>query len=99
MRRSPGMIARNFKYATKPEYLSYKIQSICHTRVSVIQDSVNINAQWSIDNDMRINTSKTKEMDICFCKDRAYVEYLPYIDINGNDIERLTQAKGIGVTI
>ena len=46
---------------------------------------------------MRINTSKTKE--ICFCKDRTYVESLPYIDINGTDIERVTQAKVLGVTI
>ena len=43
--------------------------------------------------------SKTKEMVICFCKDRTYVESLPYIDINGTDIERVTQAKVIGVTI
>ena len=34
----------------------------------------------------------------CFCKDRAYVESLPYIDINGTDIERVTQAKVLGVT-
>ena len=38
-------------------------------------------------------------MVICFCKDRTYVEYLPYIDLNGTDIERGTQAKVIGVTI
>ena len=30
------------------------------SRVSVIQDSASITAQWSSDNDMRINTSKTK---------------------------------------
>ena len=48
---------------------------------------------------MRINTIKTKEMVICLCKDRTYVEYLPYIDINGTDIERVTRAKVIGVTI
>ena len=40
-----------------------KIFKICnHSMVSVIQDSANIIAQWSSDNDMRINTSKTKEM-------------------------------------
>ena len=32
-------------------------------------------------------------MVLCFCKDRTYVESLPYIDINGTDIERVTQAK------
>ena len=72
---------------------------ICNqSRVSVIQDSGNI-TQWSSDNDIRINTNKTKEMVTCFCKDRAYVESLPYIDINGTDIERVTQAKVLGVTI
>ena len=41
------------------------IFEICNqSRVSVIQDSANIITQWSSDNDMRINTSKTKEMVI-----------------------------------
>ena len=38
-------------------------------------------------------------MVIYFCRDRTYVESLPYIDINGTDIERVTQAKVLGVTI
>ena len=48
---------------------------------------------------MRINTSNTKYMVICFCKDRTYVESLPYIDINVTDIERVSQAKLIAVII
>ena len=73
---------------------------ICkQSRVSVTHDSANIIAQRSSDNDMRINTSKAKEMIICFCKYRTYVESLPYIDINGTDIERVTQAKVLGITI
>ena len=36
---------------------------------------------------------------LCFCKDKTYVESLPYIDINGTDIERATQAKVICVTV
>ena len=71
------------------------IFEICNqSRVSGIQDSADIIAQWSIDNDMRINTSKT--MVICFCKDRTYVESLPYIDINGTDIngtEKVAKAR------
>ena len=47
---------------------------------------------------MRINTSKTKEMAKYLCKEKTYVESLPYIDINGTDIERVTQAKVLGVT-
>ena len=38
-------------------------------------------------------------MVICFCKDRMYVESLQYININGTDIERVTQAKVLGITI
>ena len=75
------------------------IFEICNqSRVFVIQDSASIIAQWSSSNEMRINTSK-KNMVICFCKDRTYVESLPYIDINGTDIERVTQAKVLGGTI
>ena len=73
------------------------IFEICNqSRVSVIQDSANIIAQWFSDNDIRINTSKTKE---CFCKDRKYVESMPYIDTNGTDIETVTQANVFRVTI
>ena len=76
------------------------IFEICNqSRVSVIQDSANIIAQWSSNNDTRIDTSKTKEMVIYFCKDRMYVESLPNVDIKGTDIERVTQAKVLGVTI
>ena len=58
--------------------------------MSVVEDSANITAQWSSDNNVCINTSKTKEMVTCFCRDRTYVESLPYIDINGTEIERLS---------
>ena len=68
------------------------------SKVSVIQDSVNIISQWSNNNDMRINTRKTKEMVICLYED-TYVESLPYIDINGTDIQRVIQAKLLGVTM
>ena len=67
--------------------------------VSVIQDSADIVEQWSCNNDMRINTTKTKEMVICFRRDRTFVDSLPYIYMNGNYIERVSQAKVLGVTI
>ena len=64
------------------------IFEICnHDMVSVIQDSAVIVEQWTCNNDMHINTSKTKEMVICFRKDRTFVDYLTYIYINGNNIE------------
>ena len=67
--------------------------------VSVIQDSADVVEQWSYNNDMRINTTKTKEMVICFRRDRTFVDSLPYIYMNGNYIERVSQAKVLSVTI
>ena len=70
---------------------------ICnHTSVSVLQQSAAIIANWSIDNGMRINTMKTKEMIIRFCRDPVF---LPYINIDGAVIERISQVKVLGVTI
>ena len=67
--------------------------------VSVIQESADLVEQWPCNNDMRINTTKTKEMVICFRKDRTFVDSLPYIYMNGNYIERVSQAMFLGVTI
>ena len=73
------------------------IFEICNpTSVSVIQQSAAIIANWSIDNGMRINTMKTKEMIIRFCRDPVF---LPYINIDGAAIERVSQVKVIGVTL
>ena len=43
-----------------------------HTRMSMLQDSVDIIANWTTDNDMCINASKTKQMIICLCRDEAH---------------------------
>ena len=49
------------------------IFEICNQdMVSVIQDSADLVEQWSCNNDMRINTTKTKEMVICFRRDRTF---------------------------
>ena len=74
------------KYATKTWYM---LSRILLTFVE----------QWSCNNDMRISTTKTKEMVICFRRDRTFVDSLPYIYMNGNYIERVSQAKVLGVTI
>ena len=73
------------------------IFQICHqNRVSVIQDSVNITLLCYSDNDYNNNN----DMIVCFSRDRIYyVESLPYIDINGTNIERVIQAKVDGVII
>ena len=68
--------------------------------VSVIQDSGYLVEQWSCNNDMRINTTKTKEMVICFRRDITFVDFLLYIYMNGNYIERVSRAKiNFGITI
>ena len=73
------------------------IFEICNaTSVSVLQQSADIIANWSIDNGMRINTMKTKEIIISFCRDPVV---LPYINIDGAAIERVSQVKVLGVTL
>ena len=75
---------------------------ICsHTRVSMLQDSVDIISNWTTDNDMCINASKTKEMiiNLCFCRDEAHEASLSCIIIDGNAIDSVRQAKFLGVTI
>ncbi len=48
---------------------------------------------------MKINSTKTKEMIICFCKDSGHCRTIPNINVDGNDIERVTTCKILGVTI
>ena len=48
---------------------------------------------------MRINMTKTKEMVICFRRDRTFVDYLPYIYMNGKYIDRVSKAKVLVITI
>ena len=70
---------------------------ICNpTRVSVLQQSDASIANWSIDNGMRINTMKTKEIIKRFYRDPVF---LPYINIDVAAIERVSQVKVLGVTL
>ena len=55
--------------------LSTKFQICNQDMVSVIQDSADLVEQLSCNNDMCINTSKTKEMVICFHKDRILFRF------------------------
>ena len=53
------------------------IFEICNpTSVSVLQQSAAIIANWSIDNGMRINTMKTKEIIIRFFRDPVFQPYI-----------------------
>ena len=57
--------------------------------IMVLQQSAASIANWSIDNGMRINTMKTKEMIIRFCRDPVF---LPYINIDGAACHRKSLA-------
>ncbi len=67
----------------------------------MLQESADIITDWSRHNDMRrpINATNTKEMIIRFCRNDNHVESIPRIVIDDNDIERVTQAKVLGVTL
>ena len=48
---------------------------------------------------MPTNATKTKEMIICFCRNDTHIASIPRIVIDYNDIEPVTQAKVLGVTL
>ena len=64
----------------------------------MLQEYADIITEWSRNNDMRINATKTKEMSICFGRNDNHVASIPRIVIDNNDIARVTQAKVLGVT-
>ena len=64
--------------------------------VPMLQESADVITDWSRRNDMRINA---KEMIICFCRNDNHVASIPRIVLYDNDIERVTQAKVLGVTL
>ena len=64
-----------------------------------IQESADVITDWSRRNDMRINARKTKEIIICFCRNDNHVASIPRIVLDDNDIERVTQANVLGVTL
>ena len=66
---------------------------------SVLQESVNIACQWSVENDMKINDNKTQELLICFCKDSFHATNLPNIVVDEKPIDRVSQAKVLGVIL
>ena len=65
----------------------------------ILQESADIITDWYKHNDMRINATKTKETIIFFCRNDNYVASIPRIVIDDNDIERVTQAKVLGITV
>ena len=63
---------------------------------STLQDAVNTATNWSKANDMKINTSKTKEMLICFSRtDRE----IPVIEVDGTALERVSSCTLLGIEL
>ncbi len=59
------------------------IYEVCtRDSVGILQASVDVGAEWSKENSMRINPDKTKEMAICFCKHHGHSDTLPNLVIN-----------------
>ncbi len=59
---------------------------------SSLQDSANIISDWSTRNAMKINSTKTKEMLICFCENPDHVN-VPTIKIDGHEVDRVETTK------
>ena len=66
---------------------------------SVLQHSVDIAARWTLHNDMKINSDKSKEMLISFMQDPEFRSTVPRLIIDGNEIDNAQYAKRLGVTI
>ena len=67
--------------------------------VSVIQESVDIAAKWTEQNDMKINSEKSKEIISSFAQDGNFRSTIPNIKIDRRDIAQVCHAKLLGVTI
>ncbi|KAK2187886.1 hypothetical protein NP493_151g00004 [Ridgeia piscesae] len=67
--------------------------------VSVIQESVDIAATWTEQNDMKINSEKSKEIIISFAQDGNFTSTIPNKKIDGRDIAQVCHAKLLGVTV
>ena len=73
---------------------------ICHRKSeSVLQHSVDIAARWTLHNDMKSNSDKSKEMLLSFMQDPEFRNIVPRLKIDGNEIDNVQYAKLLGVTI
>ena len=86
----------NIVNGNAPTYVFGTVFDVCNnSSVPMLQESADILTDWSRNNDMRINAT----MVICFCRNDNHVASIPRIVIDDNDIARVTQAKGLGVTL
>ena len=63
-----------------------------------LQDCADHLVRWTQINGMKINTNKTKELIICFSK-KVSIEDIPHLSIRGDNIDRVTTFKLLGVVI
>ena len=66
--------------------------------ISLMQESVNIAAEWTKNNDMKINSEKSKEMIISYTHGNLGNE-VPNILIEGKVVERVDHVKLLGITL
>ena len=66
--------------------------------ISLMQESVNIAAEWTKNNDMKINSEKSKEMIISYTHANLSNE-VPNILIEGKVVERVDHVKLLGITV
>ena len=63
-----------------------------------MQESVNIAAEWTRNNDMKFNSEKSKEMIISYAHSNLGNE-VPNILIEGNVVERVDHVALLGITL
>ena len=66
--------------------------------ISLMEESVNIAAEWTNSNDMKINSEKSKEMIISFSHGDLGIE-VPNILIDGKVVKRVDHVKLLGITL
>ena len=66
--------------------------------ISLMQESVDIAAEWTKNNDMKINSEKSKEMIIRYTHGNLGNE-VPNILIEGKVVERVDHVKILGITL
>ena len=64
--------------------------------IALMQESVNIAAEWTNNNDMKINSEKSKEMIISYAHGNIGNE-VPNILIEGKVVERVDNVKLLGI--
>ena len=66
---------------------------------SVIQESVDIAARWTVQNYMKINSGKSKENIISYAQNGNFRNNIPNIKIDETDVDKVDRAKLLGVII